>query len=155
MSEDPDKKKFDEGPGKIWNDDKDFKKLADTPGVICFRLSWFCASDYHSECDKTITYSFKKFSHQEFNATTGETKDVWEDFVWDYNHHSVQLSLGEIQTPFNTPSGSKCECHCHRLAKYKEMVEGKTTPSPKVIGRMAVSQYNQKDLAPEIAEDLK
>lgn len=144
---------FNKGPNDVWKDDDTFKNLAKKTGLDFNKLSYHCASMACSECDKVIRYKFKKFSHKEFNATTGIQKDVYEDFVWDYNHASVQLSGGNIQTPKNTPEGSKCQCFCHRSAKYKRMIEG--TPSPQPIGRIHISQYDQKDLAPEVREELK
>lgn len=150
---DPD---FNAGPNDVWKDDDAFRNLAKTPGLTLNKLSYHCASMGCSQCDGRIHYNFKKFSHHEVNAKTGEQKDVYIDFHWDWNHASVQLAGGAIQNPENTPEGSKCECFCHRSPKYKRMIEG--TPSPQAagspVGKIFISQYDQKELAPEVRDSL-
>jgi hypothetical protein len=154
---------FNAGPNDVWKDDDAFRNLANKPGLTLNKLSWHCASLGCSDCDGIIRYKFKKFSHTEFNAKTGQANDIWEDFTWDYNHASVQIEGGDIQTPQNTPEGSKCQCFCHRSKKYKDMVTGERTitaenapsPSPKSIGRMIISQYDQDEIAPEKREEWK
>ena len=95
-------------------DDPAFKNLSNRRGLSFNRLSYQCCSLDCNHCDGRIHYNIRRFKFREFDARTGETKDVYEDYSWDTNHVQVQLEGGLLQDRNNTPEGSKCECFCHR-----------------------------------------
>jgi hypothetical protein len=97
-----------------WKDDKSFENVSNREGLILHRLSWHCASLECEACDGRVRYHVKRFKYNEFNAKTGETVPKFEEFEWDTDFQSVQLTGGIIQSRENTPEGSRCECFCHR-----------------------------------------
>ena len=97
-----------------WADDKAFKNLANNRDLLLHKLSWHCASLECEACDGAVHYHIKQFRYREFDAKTGQTKDVYDEFEWNTEFQSVQLEGGVSQNRENTPEGTKCECFCHR-----------------------------------------
>ena len=145
----------------IWDDDPAFKRLAEDKFMRLKRLSWQCSNLMCAECDGFIHYRFKKVKAEYIDAKTGKKHQEIEDFEWDTEFESVQLEGGATQNRYNTPEGSKCECHhCHGRPgydKWKKRMQQKSqdaVPEFKLF-RTRSSPYKQDELSPEEKENLK
>lgn len=145
----------------IWDDDPAFKALANNKSLTLKRLSWQCSNLMCDQCDGFIHYRFKKVKSEYIDARTGKKHQEIEDFEWNTEFESVQLEGGQIQDKYNTPEGSKCECHhCHGRPGYdkwkKKMQEKNKQPEFKLINtEMPASKFKQDELSDEEKENLK
>ena len=139
-----------------WDDDPAFKNLANNKFMKLNRLSWQCSNLMCEECDGFIHYKFKKVKAEYINAKTGKKEQEIEDFEWDTNHDSVQLEGGANQDKFNTPEGSRCECHhCHGRPGYDKW-KSQILNAKDVAKSVPISPYyKQNELSDEEKKNLK